>query len=112
MIHRFKASTIVETLIASVVIMTAFASVLMLFGTLTSRISSGRDYIRMKHARDAVLASVSQDGLYGDRMVIEEWGRVEVKVLNQNLPFIEIEAVSEMTNGQIYRQIYLICDEP
>ena len=68
--HHYRANTIVETLVASVIIMTAFSCIFILFGNMMRKVSSGKDYLDMKHTRDSVILVVSDYGIYGDMVVL------------------------------------------
>lgn len=107
----YKASTIVETLLASVVIMASFTIILMLFGGLMRKTTVGRDYAQMRNARDSIIAVISENGLHSDMVHYAEWGRIEIKMLSTEPDFSEIECISLMSNGQTYRQTYLIHNE-
>ncbi len=106
--HPYRANTIVETLVASVIIMTAFSCIFILFGNMIRKASSGKDYLDMKHTRDSVILVVSDFGIYGDMVVLEHWGIMTVKEIDRNQYFTEIEVKSEMNNGYTYKQVYLI----
>lgn len=107
----YKASTIVETLLASVIVMVSFAIILMLFGGLMRKTTMGRDYAQMRSARDSIVAVISENGLYRDITHYAQWGRIEIRILSAEHDFSEIESISLMSNGQTYRQTYLIHNE-
>mgnify|MGYP003294950073 CR=1 FL=1 len=106
--QTIKASTLAETLIASVIIMISFSCILLLFGSLMRKFDLGRSYIDMKHSRDSIVTAVSENGIYGKITIIKKWGKMNVAPLYDNKGLTEIEIESEMLNGQKYRQIYLI----
>lgn len=107
----YKASTIVETLLASVIIMVSFAIILMLFGGLMRKTTMGRDYAQMRSARDSIVAVISENGLHSETTHNAQWGRIEIKILSSGSGCSEIESISLMSNGQTYRQTYLIHNE-
>lgn len=109
--QSYRASTIVEALLASLIIMVSFAIVLMLFGGLMRKTSIGQDYIQMRNARDSLVSVISENGMHGDLTHDARWGRIEIKILSIETSFSEIESISLMSNGQTYRQIYLIHNE-
>lgn len=109
--RRFKASTIVETLLASVIVMTAFACILLLFGSLTRRTALSNTYIEMKQSRDSLLKEITSNGLSGEMSLSAEWGHMTVRVITANGNCTELEIVSTMLNGMAYRQNYLISNE-
>lgn len=109
--QNVKASTLVETLIASVVIIISFSCFLMISGDLMRKLDIGRDYIDMRHSRDSVVAAISEKGVYGKFTVNKKWGLMKVSPLNDNRVLTEVEIVSEMLNGQSYRQVYLIYND-
>ena len=107
----YKASTLVETILASVIVMVSFAIILMLFGGLMRKTSIGRDYVQMRNARDSIVVAISENGLHSDLTHYAQWGRIEIKILSAYSGCSEIESISLMSNGQTYRQTYLIHNE-
>ena len=107
----FKASTIVETLLASVIVMVSFTIIMMLFGGLMRKTTMGRDYAQMRSARDSIVAVISENGLHSEMTHNAQWGRIEIKILSMEPDFSEIESISLMSNGLTYRQTYLIHNE-
>lgn len=107
----YKASTLVETILASVIVMVSFAIILMLFGGLMRKTTMGQDYAQMRSVRDSIVAVLSENGLPSDMTHYAQWGRIEIKILAAETDFSEIESISLMSNGQTYRQTYLIHNE-
>lgn len=108
MSHHLKASTIVETLVASVVILTTFTGVFMLMGSLIPQTTLSRDYMAMRHDRDSILCVISESGIMNKVTLNREWGQMNVYVTDIELYHTQIEIVSVMCNGQTYKQLYLI----
>ena len=71
----------------------------------------GRDYAQMRSARDSIVAVISENGLYRDITHYAQWGRIEIRILSAEHDFSEIESISLTSNGQTYRQTYLIHNE-
>lgn len=111
MAQNIKASTIAETLIASVIIMVSFSCLLLIFGSLMRKSDLGRDYIDMRHSRDSIVTAISENGIFGNFTIHKKWGRMKVSPLNSGTGLTEIEIISVMLNGQSYRQVYLIYNE-
>ena len=60
---------------------------------------------------DSIVAVISENGLHSETTHNAQWGRIEIKILSMEPDFSEIESISLMSNGQTYRQTYLIHNE-
>lgn len=99
---RLKASTLPETLVATIIIVASFLALMTVSVMLSRRTTGFREYVRMRECRDSVITALTA-GLRPEHQLQREWGTL---TLTENGEEVIIE--TRLVSGQKYLIRYLV----
>lgn len=97
-----KASTLPETLVATIIIVASFLALMTVSVMLSRRATSFGEYVRMRDCRDSVITALSV-GRQLERQLQRDWGTI---TLTENGEELIIE--SHLASGRQFLVHYLV----
>ena len=102
--QMLKGSTLVETLVATLIIVVSFMAFMAIAVQVHRRSAGFTLYMEMRQCRDSVITGMARDGEARDLSLLRPWGTLQTESRGGG----EVAVRTKLVSGQTYELIYLV----